>query len=487
MVEQIALTTANGSLWVQKDGPNTKPEYIGCATLEDITEPQGDSELIQCMKDDQLGKWDVKGETVSPPGAVTTKVSSLSFATRSILEELADCPFVLYAIQKQGGRPDNMVDWSRATILYHTKVKTRTDSNIVHRDTDSATEFSLDLSAWHPVIRPFPVVARRQTTALTKALNDIWFYSKLDCNLGIKAGDQGLVGSEGDVAAKPKVGLTDDAGATWAATATDPFVNNDDIMSVTAFEISDGVTRLLVALLAPAAGQGKVAYSDDGGTTWTTVNIGGAADGHGANDSGALFALNMHHIWLASAEGYIYFSEDGGETWTAQSDGDIVTSDFNAIAFKDEKNGMCIGASDVVLITSNGGATWEQVTGTSGAGSLACVAGSGNFWWIGDNGGKLWYSRNDGSSWTQRTGWTGSATGTIADISFVNDLVGFMIHNTSGPVGTVLRTIDGGFTWSAIATPTNTGLNALFAIDENAVYACGAPQGGTDVIVKVSI
>jgi len=38
----------NGSLWIQPDGPNTQPQFLGCHKLGDVEQAQGDVTLLYC-------------------------------------------------------------------------------------------------------------------------------------------------------------------------------------------------------------------------------------------------------------------------------------------------------------------------------------------------------------------------------------------------------------------------------------------------------
>ena len=44
-----ALTSRMGALWVQPDGPNTEPKFLGCHELGDLSEAEGGVELIRCF------------------------------------------------------------------------------------------------------------------------------------------------------------------------------------------------------------------------------------------------------------------------------------------------------------------------------------------------------------------------------------------------------------------------------------------------------
>jgi len=228
-----------------------------------------------------------------------------------------------------------------------------------------------------------------------------------------------------------------------------------------------------------------VTYSDNWGAAWTTVDIGGAAEGHGATRGGGLFALDAQHIWLAGAAGYIYFSEDGGATWVVQDAGLVTAGDYTQVHFVDKSNGMAVAAAGVVAVTHNGGATWAA-GGVVGAFVLNCVSAiDANRAWVGSAGGNIYYTGDGGTTWTIRTGWVGAGVGAVTDIHFVNDHAGWMLSNTAAPIGTLFRTINGGRNWEAITTPDNDRLNALQAIDENTCYVAGEVVGaGTAFIGK---
>ena len=476
-----ALTTRQGSLWVQPGGPNSPVYFLGCHDLGDISEPAGSIELLRCM--DKRGGWRTVGSIQAPPDPVTTSIENMTFLARDWLEKL-NCDFTLFAFHRAGGEPDIFANYARALILNKSRVTTLTNKQLVHHEEEQSSSQSRDIEAWPPVYRTGELTARRESTSETLALNDVVAYSPLDCEEGVVPGDKVIAGADSS-SYSGNVLQTLTAGAAWAALAADPFAAGKNVQSIVSCPISDTVTRFLAAQTATGGAQGKVAYSDDNGATWTTVNIGGAAAGHGAMDSGALFALDQGHIWLASAEGYIYFSSDGGATWTAQTNADLTTEDFHAVAFADENNGMAVGTNDAVLFTSDGGTTWEEAEATGGGDTLTAVAPSGNFWWVGSNAGELWYMRDEGDTWTQRR-FSGDAVGDVADIAFANDLVGYAVHNTAAPVGSILVTINGGYSWRAITTPANAGLNALTIADLNTLYAVGETEGGTAVIVKVT-
>jgi len=475
------LTTRQGALWVQPDGPNTAVHFLGCHDLGDISEKMGSIELLRCMN--KKGGWRTVGSTQAPPDAITTSVENLTFGVRDWLEKLS-CKFTLYSLQRECGEPDIFTNYVRAIILNNARVVSITDKNIVHHETEAGSTQSRDIEAWPPVLRTGTLTLRRQTTSETNDLNDISVYTPIDCDDACPTPGEYAVGATDTSAYDEDVLQTTDGGATWSILAADPFAAGEDVLSIVAFPISNTVTRILVAQKAVATTFGRVSYSDDNGATWTEVVF--PILGHGAVDSGALFALDQSHVWFASAKGYVYFSDDGGATWTTQTAGTLTVKDGMCIAFLDENNGMAGFADDILLKTSDGGTTWELTTAVTGSGdSITCVAPSGDFWWVGTDAGELYYTKDDGDTWTVRN-FSGSGVGEIADVAFANDLVGYAIHNSAAPVGEILVTINGGYTWKAITTPANSGLNSLAVADLNTFYAAGNANSGTAMIIKAT-
>jgi photosystem II stability/assembly factor-like uncharacterized protein len=192
----------------------------------------------------------------------------------------------------------------------------------------------------------------------------------------------------------------------------------------------------------------------------------------------------MYNIWLVTTGGYVYHSDDGGVTWDTQEAGVITAQNLNCVVFLDAVTGYIGGENNTVMSSNDGGVSWTLLTGPAGQAAddiHALEVIDANTVWIGYNDGTLWWTDDAGATWTQRTvPWTGGA---ITYIEFANELVGFLIHNTAGPVGTVFRTIDGGYNWEAITMPTNAGLNALYVCDVNNAFVVGNVVGAATAFV----
>lgn len=485
MNDKALTSKSNGALFIQVNGPNTKPEYLGCHDLGDLTEQEGSIELLRCIQPD--GTWKTVGSTQAPPDPVSTSIENLTFGVRDALEKLK-CEFTLFALFRSGGEANVFDTFIRANILTHARVTSRTDSGIVHHEEDQPSMQSRDIEGWPPVLRTGALTLIQQTTSETQNLNDVDTYSPLDCENGILPGDKAAAAADA-ASYSANIQITTNAGRDWAASATDPFGNGKAAMAIRGFPLTDTVTRLLAVKEAEPGVQGLVAISDDDGATWTTINLGGAAAGHGAKKAGALCVINQSNIWIASIDGYIFFSEDGGSSWTAQTSGGITAEDVLCVKFaKDGNSGMAGCENDVILYTLDGGENWAETDADTGTtDDIMWVENSGEFWWVGTSGGQLFYSRRlysiPGLSWTERS-ITGSGSGTIPCIRFANELIGYLIKNSASPVGTIFVTINGGYSWKALTTPDNAGLNALAIADDSTIYAVGNVDGGTAVIVK---
>ena len=482
----MSYTSSKWGLWIQPDGPNTTMRYLGCHTLDDVSEPGGGiKDIIRCFKADGTG-WTVKGSTRNPPEMMTTTITTLIESTADWLERVLDgvnCPFPIYVNGKTCPPYDVFAGADRWYALEQAEIGPRGLTGLAHREEDNVSEQSFEINAWPPLLRGRDVdVDRLGMATFTDNINDITSCSTPRC-----AGDCGpavslcevMVAATNSVAgtAAPQILRSADNGATWAATAADPFNATENAMSVVCFAIDSDTTRILAARDTVAATPMHVEYSDDDGANWTDVTLTGSTNAYAAMYGGSMFALDMYHIWMVITDGAagseVWFSEDGGETWTEQvlaSPTDL----YNAIWFQDENVGMVVGAADVVEITTDGGDTWASATATGGAGDLLTVTENdgGDIWWVGDDDGNIWYSDDHGTTWTQRA-FPGDGAGAVYDINMKTKTVGYMVHSPTAATGILYRTRNGGTTWEAESATVDGELYSVYVCDINQAYAVG--------------
>lgn len=462
-----AITTKNGGLWVFPEGPNHPGQYIGCIDMGDVTEPQGDMTLLQCF--DVWGKWKTVGTKTSPPDKVTTTLTQLTFQTRTWLERNKGV-FGLMLLDRDGGRADVFTNWVRALILQEVRATSKKYGALLHHIDDNESTRDFDVSAQPPVIDVVRVSGRRISTSEVDAFNDV---AMLKTDVGILPYKYGAAVSDGHTAVEGYVWLTDDGGASWVAAAAQPFAVVEDIEAVGILDMGNNLRRIIAAKAAPAGAQGQYAYSDDWGATWTLKSLGGATAGHGPVKGGAICALDYYHVWMCSAAGFIYFSSDGGVTFAAQESGVVTAGDYQQIKMTDDGQAGYACAETGVVAKSVDGINWVACPATiaSTPDVLSLFTVDEDHAWVGTATGGLWWTEDGGATWTSRAGWIGAGVGTVDSIIFVSDYVGFMVRNTASPVGYILRTIDGGYTWQVLTADANSGLTIISAGDENyAVY-----------------
>ena len=485
------LTTKSGALWVQPDGPNTQVYYLGCHGLDEIAEAFGGIELLRNFEPDGSG-WFTSGQTVAPPDPVTFTVNTRLSSVRSLMQTL-NCPFSFYALQRDCGRADEFDNYVRGDILTGCRVTNKTKGPIAAMEEDTVSDLSVDVEAWPPVIEVPNLVIDRLTANVLSISDAYCAIPNLDlrcygaCGDSLARGERVVMtGESGAAALVAEIEFSPDSGANFTYSAAPPFDAGDGALSGTYFSMGRDGYRWLLWAEPPADTQGNISYCDDMlGTTWTPVNIGGAVS-HGALHGQAVFSLHGRFIFLAGNLGAIWKSTDYGVTWRNVDVAGTLATDYYCTHFADEYYGMAGGNAGIVSITSDGGETWEA-GGVVGAGEIMCCwRHDKNRLWVGTDDGELFFSRDGGATWTERTGWVGAGAGMVRGMSWYDDHYGFMVHNiVAGTVGTVFRTINGGYNWEAITTPTNAGLNHIACVSPSLAYAAGDASGGTNVYLKI--
>lgn len=145
---------------------------------------------------------------------------------------------------------------------------------------------------------------------------------------------------------------TTDRGQTW--TSSYIFANNVSPNANAVHFVNENVGYV-------AHSYRLISKTTNGGETWFAVLPDSLlTTGHNYG----LFFLNENLGWVcgqyASSNGVIHKTTNGGQTWTTYQN--VINKALRAIAFKDENNGVAVGASVAALYTTNGGETWQTAT-----------------------------------------------------------------------------------------------------------------------------
>ncbi len=252
---------------------------------------------------------------------------------------------------------------------------------------------------------------------------------------------------------------------------------------------TSSTTALLQAVSAPSAGvvwasghAATVLRTTDGGATWERLTVPGAADDSlqfrdvHAEDARTAYVLAAG----PGARSRIYQTTDGGRTWQRQFTSDDSRAFYDCFAFWDARRGLAfsdaVAGQFLVRITEDGGATWPLVPAESlppaqrGEGAFAAsgtcvVALASRHAWIGTgaaDSARVLRTADGGHTWSIAvTPVAGGATSGLAALAFRDTLHGVALGgNVADPntrTATVAVTEDGGWTWQLATSPTFAG------------------------------
>lgn len=204
---------------------------------------------------------------------------------------------------------------------------------------------------------------------------------------------------------------------------------------------------------------------------WETVTLGTSENLYD------VFFLNQSTGWIAG-NASIYKTEDGGSNWNSQISGIVTTTRYYDIYFKDSQNGWAVGRATSgtagrVQYTTDGGITW-QVYSTSGTLPWWSIDfANDNQGAIVGQEGQILYTADGGTNWSSRNSPSGDA-GIIREVEFYDGLNGIAVGYSTPSVGFIMKTTDGGNSWTNIDTNIAGGLNAVSFKDNLVGVAVGS-------------
>jgi photosystem II stability/assembly factor-like uncharacterized protein len=485
-MQGVNFLAGQASLWVQVDGPNTEPAYLGCHSIGDIPEPKGDSTLLYCPDPSRTGKFVVKNSFKGEPGTITTSIETDIRPTADLLEDLArdGCPFPLFVHKVTTGRRDVFNNFERSFVLRGVDVTQTTLAKLASRtaaDEGESTQ-SFDLSV-QEVLRCFNMQATRISMLETEDVQAIAVLGQDRCEGGglrkmqpqdsLFATTKHLSASAANVANV----IHSSYEGTWASTAANPQAAGMDLQGCVGFLIAADTVRIIVARGTTVGGHPAViSYSDDEGVTWHEIHV-GSVNGEFMSSPNALFALDRYNIWFGSNLGRIYKSSDGGLTWTLQENAAISATAIVAISFVDDENGMAVWTGGQAAVSVDSGLTWAATTVTGGSTMTDCAMITQFFLWaVGSDG--MRFSMDGGTVWNLRS------SDNVAAIDFLNDMFGIAVGAAAS--GVIWMTIDGGYDWLPLTAIPNSGLTNVEVVNSKLAYVTGKTNGGTGFIAKVT-
>lgn len=175
--------------------------------------------------------------------------------------------------------------------------------------------------------------------------------------------------------------------------------------------------------------------------------------------------------WAVGHWGVVMSSHDGGETWKLQRSDISVDQPLFSVYFKNPREGWAVGLWSLMLHTVDGGATWTTVALPPPPGFKKAdrnlyqiFADTAGTLYIACEQGRVLRSTDGGTTWTYlATGYNGSLwTGVALARGVV--LVG-------GLRGSIYRSADGGATWSRVGTNYKSSITDMVRLDQNSILA----------------
>jgi photosystem II stability/assembly factor-like uncharacterized protein len=232
-----------------------------------------------------------------------------------------------------------------------------------------------------------------------------------------------------------------------------------------------GVSAVSSTVAWTSGSNGTFLRTTDGGRIWSAGTVPDAS----ALDFRDIEAFDARIAYLLATAGKIYKTTDGGDHWTLQYNNQTPGVFLDAFGFWNPRDGIAIGdpinGRFLILTTSDGGESWNQVSGqkippsiegeAAFAASGTCIAVDGKQTaWFGTGGraARVFRSTDRGQTWKVSTTPITSGTDStgIFSIAFRDAkhgvIVGGDYKKPDEPNANVARTTDGGVTWSLIAS-----------------------------------
>ena len=194
-----------------------------------------------------------------------------------------------------------------------------------------------------------------------------------------------------------------------------------------------------------ACGTGAEVYKTvDGGTNWICdqTGVGGTCtDLHFFNDSVGVMVTTYE----------VFKTYDGGVSWSSVLN---TPASSGSMHFFDDSVGYVVGGNESIRVTLDGGNTWYSPSIAYSSDLNAVVMVDALTGYAGGDNGTLLTTSDGGETWTPL--YSGISNH-IRDIEFTNDSVGYACADG----GKLIRTVDAGMSWDTIPTGLNTNLLSI--------------------------
>lgn len=491
------MKSAYSRVFLLKDmaAPNHVPVYEGLWRAGALSWAQGDVTVIYKPSGTTYGSFDTAGKVPGEPSSPELVIGARFTDDLSDLLKLAagGCD---HDVQVHFGKCQDPRDfnggWDKVVVIESARLSDygTEDLGALEPSQNAAVNEEVTFTGERAYEIKRITFATKAGTIVTREVVDIEFCDVASCgSCGISSDGCNIVLAI-TLSAGASPGLTGqvifskDAGLTWAYTLIDTLT----VAEAASAAACVGSNFVIVSNDSDSLHYAPTVDIMNGVETWVEVTTGFVL----AGAPNAISSVGPTFTWIVGDAGYIYFSESIPDGVEVQDAGTATSQNLNAVHALDSENVVAVGAANAVVRTTNGGLTWEAITGPAVGVALTAVwMVTEDLWFVGTGAGsgKLYYTTDAGVNWTEKTFPGSTGLGAVKDIKFSSRTVGYMAHNTAAPAGRILRTIDGGNSWYIApegtgTIPTNQGINAIAVCpDVNKVYGGGVTVVAGDGII----
>jgi len=470
--------------------PDHEPEYNSCLRGQALSKAFGDVTDIECPDPNRPGAYVKIGEIqAGDERATMTLEGRYALDVRSRLLQLGQrkCPL---DVQLHFGDCEDLSDRNNyKKILYLEDARlgsydTEDLGSLQSGDTAAVNE-SVEISATkiYDIIRQ--VFSQEGEDIVTLNVLDVVFCDEPSC--GNCADDSAgcekvyaiTVAESGSPGTPPSLLWSLDGGLVWDADDIVPLTTNDpDALACVGgyIVVISNTTNLFYYTLQTNFDLGAFLV------IWLTSAAADAAGGFIGTGAPHDIVSVGNKAWIVGDNGYVYVMTDPAAGVTVQDAGEATTAHLNKVDALNENRAVAVGNNAAVIFTTDG-ETWEVTQNNPvafGTDLVSVVMKSNSVWFVGDSAGFLWYTTDSGVTWSLKA-FTGDGTGTVKDICFSTDSIGYFIHDT-GSLGLIFATFNGGYDWvqlplGAGILPDTVGLAAIAACRHEAELVIAVGEG----------
>jgi hypothetical protein len=499
------FSNLDSRLWIQDSGIGTAFVLYSCHALTDWSRDYEETIYVKCKSADEYGKKDTVETILGDAEEPTFTVVAYTQQEADFLLGL-NCPVDFQVYYGKCSAPSDPAGYIKIRHFYQSSKTTEgeTDVDFIGDETGAGIMLTVEFTAEELIeILQVTVASRATGVTETQGLNDIAMLTQSrcegSCGVEIRPCWWGLAVADASYGvATAQVWYTNNNGALWQLCNADPFLQNDAHCSSCVILPGETAPRFIVFRGNVDDDQAAMcSISDDWGTTWAEVLMGGNVNGSYVNGA---WAYSSGLIWAVGNNGSVWYSVDRGASWTWVVTGAGV--ELWDIHSPDNDTYFICGNANVVYVSTDGGITWAATTDPNPAGSAVAlltiqaptpyrilVGGR-----IDINNDVLWISTDGGATWADMD-FTGSTTvaGEVRRLRVTEDAPSqhmVMLHGVNNGAtqrygaGTdfrFFRTLDGGARWERMNLVTNAGLNGLSVCSINQAFACGEPLAATGI------